>query len=226
MKRALLLLVVAACSSAPAPRDAPDPCVGLDAGTYDLGCDFSLERNPNGPWRYGWAADLNAASFVIDRFVDRSNPVGVSHPDASTYYPYLAWNSTAQARVDATDSWAVRPHEVAMEAITGKWAMAQFIVPATGFYKVEVTFEGVHFHHSTTDVHVLLDDREVFTSEIDGYGGFEGYHPTDGTNPAVHSTLTSIPLTEGQVLGFAVGTGTNATNNNDTTGVIARITAQ
>jgi hypothetical protein len=226
MKHAAIALLLSACASAaPPPEAAPDPCVGLDAGTYDLGCDFSFASDPNGPWQYGYASSLAPEHFIYDGYVDLSDPVGSCHPSAAAYYPYVAWNSTAEARVDATDSWAVRPHEVAMEAVAGQYAIARFVVPKSGAYSISTTFEGVHFRHSTTDVHVRLDANELFAAEIDGYGGLPAFHAIEGTNPTA-SFEASLDLTAGQILAFAVGVGTNGTNANDTTAVQARITSR
>src|ERR1700686_1052391 len=121
--RSLAFALLLACGSAPAPVAAPDPRADLTplkpgATVFDLNCSFSLSGNPNGPWRVGFtsARSLAPDQFVLSSRTDTGNPVGLWHPDLNSYYPYVAWNSTALARVDATDSWAVRPHEVAMEA--------------------------------------------------------------------------------------------------------------
>ena len=224
--RALLAaLLLGACGGAPAPVAAPDPCLdpALDGGAvYDLNCSFSLTANPAGAWQYGFAAADGA--FHLSVRADTSNPVGLWHPDARTYYPYVAWNSSALARVDATDSWAVRPREVAMEAAPGgAEALVRFTAPLAGTWRIEATFEGIHFRHSTTDVHVRHGAAALFDAQIDGYGGTPAFHPVDGTRPS--ATFTSeVSLQQGDAVSFAVGVGADGANANDTTGLMARMT--
>jgi hypothetical protein len=214
------LLLLAACGSPPGPLAAPDPCE--TRATFDLGCDFSFASNPNGVWQYG-NSDSPGGPLHLATFADTKDPVGLWHPDSRTYYPYVAWNGTPLARVDATDSWAVRPHQVAMEAApSGQFSVVQFTAPQAGTYALQVTFEGIHFHHSTTDVHVLRGAVSLFDAQIDGYGGFPGYHPIEGPAPSAAFT-GSLALAAGETLSFAVGIGQNHSNSNDTTGLVVQI---
>lgn len=230
---ACALLFLLACGSAPAPVAAPDPCADLaplkpGATVFDLNCSFSPSNNPNGPWRVGFtrARSLAPDQFVLSSRTDTSNPVGLWHPDLSTYYPYVAWNSTALARVDATDSWAVRPHEVAMEAAPGgQLSMIQFIAPTPGPYFIRATFEGIHFRHSTTDVHIRLGATSLFDGVIDGYGGNTAFHVQDGSSP-VASFSQEVAVQAGDVLSFSVGIGPDEANANDTTGLLLRLEAR
>lgn len=224
---ALAFVALVACGSAPAPVAASDPCAdpALDGGAvYDLNCSFSLTTNPSGGWEYGFSSPGTPDRFQPLAHADPGNPVGLWHPDARSYYPYVAWNSTPLARVDATDSWAVRPREVAMEAAPGGgFSIARFTAPQAGVYLLQATFEGIHFRHSTTDVHVRQGATALFDAEIDGYGGHPAFHAMDGTNPST-SFSRELSLQAGDEVSFAVGVGTDAANANDTTGLMARMT--
>jgi len=190
---------------------------------FDLNCSFSLTANPNGPWQVGFtrAGSLDPADFVASTHADPSDVVGLWHPDDRTYYPYVAWNSSALARVDATNSWAVRPHEVAMEgAASGQLAVVRFVAPEAGHYFIQATFEGIHFRHSTTDVHVWLGARPLFDGIVDGYGGFAAFHSqADPTGTQIFTG--EIAVLGGDILSFAVGP--NGANFNDTTGLGLRL---
>jgi hypothetical protein len=250
--RALALLLAgawcgaAACGSGGAgPAGAPDAGAGAadaaeadaaDAGAdtipsvdFDLGRDFSLAANPNGPWRYGYTADsaLVAASFQLDTFAVDTLPVGFWHPSGAQdgYYPYVAANRAAVTSTDPTGSWAVRPDEVAMEgSASGQYSVVQFVVPAAGTYELAADFAGVHTRLSTTDVHVLRGETALFDAAIDGYGGDPAFHAVTGASPTAsyHATLD---LAVGDVLSFAVGVGADGTYANDTTGLMVRLRA-
>lgn len=201
------------------------------ATVFDLSDDFSLTRNPGSVWQYGYSATKSLApdQFQLDRYVVKSVPVGFWHPASGTqavpgYYPYVAHNSTTHSQTDPTKGWVVRPGEVAMEASnSGQYSLIRFVAPAAGTYKVTAHFEGVHFHLSSTDVHVLHNADSLFYADIDGYGGDPAFHVLQGTHPAASYSGT-VRLKAKDTLTFAVGYGKNKTHFNDTTGLFARVT--
>jgi hypothetical protein len=88
---------------------------------------------------------------------------------------------------------------------------------------VEARFEGVHFHLSSTDVHVLHNSNSLFDADIQGFGGDPAFHAIEGTNPSVKYS-GSVELRVQDTVTFAVGYGKNRTHFNDTTGLVAKIT--
>jgi len=196
------------------------------ATVFDLGTSFSNTQNPNGVWRYGFTTGntLSVAEFQADGFAAQVGGVSFWHPDGTTgYYPYVAENPSASTMTDATDSWAVRPNEVAMEGSgLGQYSVVQFVAPASGSYSVRADFEGIHFRISTTDVHVRQNDQPLFDAEIDGYGGDPAFHSIQGASPNA-SYVGSVELHSGDVLSFAVGIGADGSNYNDTTGLFVHI---
>jgi hypothetical protein len=197
---------------------------GEPGGAYDVGTDFSVAQNPNGPWEYGFATSTSAtpADFVLARDVVTSGGLVFWHP-AGAYYPYLASSLRRRTIADPTNSWALRPHEVALEANQdGLPAVVRFVAPEPGRYRVKARFAGIHFRLSSTDVHVLLNSLRLFDASIDGYGGDPAFHAIVGRSPAAVFVGTH-DLAAGDVVAFAVGYGPNHTHFNDTTGLRARI---
>ncbi len=220
-----LVLLCPSCHSRPSgPTDSWD---GGFLHEFDLGVDFSLATNPNGPWRYGYtdAAMLSMNDFRLDGFAQVSGPIEFWHPASGGegYYPYVAHNSASTTTTDLSNSWALRPSEIAMEASnSGQFAVAVFVVPQAGRYHVWAYFEGVHFRLSTTDVHVRLGDAWLFDAEIDGYGGDPAFFRVQGRSPSATYEETRM-LAVSDLLIFAVGYGSDQTNSNDTTGLLVRI---
>ena len=105
---------------------------------------------------------------------------------------------------------------------TGQYSMLEFIVPASGNYKITAVFEGVHIGLSSTDVHILMNDLHLFDDIIDGYGGDPSFTAQKGSHPVAAWTST-IYLKKGEVLTFALGYGPNKTFYNDTTGLMLSI---
>jgi len=214
----------------PAPIQEADPCASADAGIgtgFDLGCDFSLSANParSQSWAYGYTVSSTLApdAFRANTIADTRDPIGFWHVDAATAWPYVAWNNSSFARVDPTNSWALRPRQVAMEgARDGRVSVVRFVTPLDGTYQLDARFEGVHFRNATTDVHVQLDGAPLFDGAIDGYGGDPAFHSVGGQGPTASYT-DQLTLRAGAVLLFAVGLGADGSNANDTTGLTAHL---
>jgi len=205
--------------------------VACASTSFDLSGNFSLGKNPNQVWQYGYSAtnSLDPAEFRLDEYADTHGAVGFWHPKAVDqpgpgYYPYIAYNTTKQSQFGSSNGWAVRPGEIAMEASnTGQYSLVRFVAPAAGTYKVTAQFEGVHFGLSTTDVHVLHNGTSLFDADIDGYGGDPAFHPIQGAC-ATAAYSGQVELKKGDTLTFAVGYGKNKTHFGDTTGLFAHVT--
>jgi hypothetical protein len=198
--------------------------------TFDLSDDFSLHNNPNKGWQYGYSATNSLApdQFRFDKHADITGPVGFWHPEASSgpgpgYYPYIAYNTTKQSQAwPSPNGWVVRGGEVAMEASnSGQYSLVRFVAPAAGTYKISAQFAGVHVW-STTDVHVLHNDRSLFDADIDGYGGDPAFRKVQGASPTA-AYSGQIEMKANDTVTFAVGYGKNKTNSGDTTGLFARV---
>jgi len=204
--------------------------------TFDLSADFSFQENPHKVWQYGYSAtnSLGPDQFRVDKQSDRvdmqcdsTGSIGFWHPAANKgpgagYYPYVAYNTTKQSQVGCK-GWAVRAGEVAMEASnSGQYSLVRFAAPSAGSYQISAKFEGIHFGLSTTDVHVLHNDKSLFDADIDGYGGDPAFHKVQGANPTAEYSA-QIKMKANDTITFAVGYGKNKTNFGDTTGLFARV---
>lgn len=233
----MAVAAAAGCGSGGAPPspDGGDATPANDSAAegaiiaeYDLGGAFSIARNPNGPWRYGYTQGtaLITSAFALDTNSVEAGAIGFWHPSDADYYPYVAGNPTGTTAIDATGSWAVRGREVAMEASgDGRYSVVQFVAPAAATYDIQADFTGIHSRLSSTDVHVLHADVSIFDAAIDGYGGDPTLHAVEGGSPRA-TFQAARPLASGDVLSFAVGVGRNGTNFNDTTGLVVHIVAR
>jgi hypothetical protein len=186
-----------------------------------------FNKNPSGNWQVGYSLHdmLSMSQFRLSSFADTSHLIGLWHPTtgSSGYYPYIGQNRTTEIQVDQTSSWSAKPGEIVMEGSNnGQYSMLQFIVPVSGNYKLNATFEGVHIRLSSTDVHVLLNDLHLFDDVIDGYGGAVSFSAHKGSHP-ISSWTSIIHLNQRDILTFAIGYGTNMTFYNDTTGLLLTI---
>jgi hypothetical protein len=198
---------------------------------FNLARDFSGGKNPSGPWRYGYSAgqSLDPSDFRMDRATGQAGAIAFWHPTTSQgggpgYYPYVAHNPSNKTELyGSSHHWSLWPGQVAMEGSnSGQYSIVRFTVPASGIYRVSARFQGVHFDLSTTDVHVMHNERSLFAADIDGYGGDRSVHPIVGANPAA-SFSESVTADANDTIDFAVGYGKNENHYSDTTGLFAEI---
>ncbi len=199
------------------------------AQVFDLSADFSLDKNPNAVWEYGFSAldSLAADQFQLDQKSVMIGPIGFWHPTQGDapgpgYYPYIAHNSTKATQV-GSKGWAISDGQIAMEGSnTGQFSLIRFIAPRTGNYSLHAKFVGIHYGLSTTDVHILRNGHSVFDADIDGYGGDPAFHIVQGQNPRAEYSA-DMHLKAKDKITFAVGYGKNKTNYGDTTGLSVKI---
>ena len=195
-----------------------------------MAADFSLEKNPNRVWQYGYSAtkSLDPAEFRFDKQTEIVGETGFYHPAENKgpgpgYYPYIAYNRTDETQYGSQKGWAVRAGQIAMEASnSGQYSLIRFVAPAKGTYQLTVRFEGIHFGLSSTDVHVLHNAKSLFDAEIQGYGGDPKFHKVEGANPVAEYAV-KVTLEKDDTITFACGYGKNQTHYGDTTGLTARI---
>jgi hypothetical protein len=197
---------------------------------FDLSESFEFSQTSDSTWQYGYSEtpSLDPEQFRLDNFLDNVEPICFWHPSTNShpgsgYYPYVAFNRSKKSETEPTHGWAVRAGEIAMEASnSGQYSLVRFTAPVSGRYKVEAQFEGIHFHLSSTDVHVLRGTAHLFDAEIEGYGGDPAFHAIEGAHPKAMYSGT-LDLRAHDTVIFAVGYGKNRTHYNDTTGLFARL---
>ncbi|HEX4488684.1 MAG TPA: hypothetical protein VH088_20565 [Terriglobales bacterium] len=191
---------------------------------------FSLKENPHGPWQYGYSEtrSLSPGQFRLDKSTGTLGEIGFWHPSVSDspgpgYYPYVAYNPSKDTQLGSSNGWSARSGEFAMEGSnSGQYSIVRFVAPVKGTYSVQAHFAGVHFGLSTTDVHVMHDEKSLFAAEIEGYGGDPSSHPVQGASPTANYD-GEAKLKANDIITFAVGYGKNQTNYGDTTGLFAEV---
>ena len=170
---------------------------------FDLSADFSLQKNPNRAWQYGYSAaqSLDSTDFRLDESKDEMVAIAFWHPASNQgpgpgYYPYVAYNHSKKTEYGSSNGWAARSGQTAMEASnTGQYSIVRFVVPGNGTYKISARFEGIHFGLSTTDVHVTHNGRSRFAADVTGYGGDPALHKIEGESPtASYSMERTTPI--------------------------------
>ena len=186
-----------------------------------------FNKSFDGIWQIGYSPGNVLANDLFQPcvFSDTSQIIGIWHPSngSAGYYPYLGQNRATTTMVDPTGSWAARAGEIVMEGSnSGQYSMLRFIAPTAGSYKVKAVFEGIHFRLSSTDVHILVNSKNVFSDFIEGYGGDISFHTIEGNNPAAKYEDV-ITLKKNDIITFAVGYGKNMNHFNDTNGLLLDI---
>lgn len=178
--------------------------------TFDLATDFSVDTNPTGVWRYGYAT-RRGGDFVL--YSDRSAS-SVTRPiwryDILLGCPALFINLTDATLDNGTQQLGPRMAG-SHPGPNGEYSIFRFSAPSAGEYQLKASFEGADVVGTTTDAHVLLNDVPIFTGSVYGFGAAS--RVAFGTN---------LVLRVGDRVDFAVGHGDNGFYY-DSTGVAASL---
>lgn len=182
--------------------------------TYDLAGDFSIKKNPNGPWSYGYSdsrgSTLKLFTSALDQYIYGGH--------------MIAWQL-----LDGTFAGAEQPIYKALETIDEHWSVVapagtvamhpgpyghhsvvRWTANESGTYKINGAFTGRDIYGTSTDVAVLHGTVPVVTDYVSGF------------NTPYPFTVT-MPLRKGETVDFTVGDGQNGYIC-DTTGITATIT--
>ena len=187
------------------------------AQTYDAAAQFSGTDNPDGVWSYGCTQSLGAAFHLYTQQVPIFSGVydwRLNSSCGQTNPPSVAYNSTNAVLTGGTVS--VPAHTIWFHpGPEDQHSVLRFTAPASGNYQVKAVFWGDDFvGPTTTDVHVLHNGLGLYTGEVTGFG-----RPSSD-----QSFTTTISVTAGDTIDFAVGYGTDGGYGFDSTGVSAVIT--
>ena len=104
-----------------------------------------------------------------------------------------------------------------------QYSVVRWTAPAQGVYTLQGAFIGLDYSGpTTTDVHVLHNDKSLFDAYIDGYGGDPSFHKVEGASPTADYS-GQVSMKKNDILTFAIGWGRNKTNSCDTTGLFAKV---
>jgi len=174
--------------------DTPAPPQGQ---RFDVAADFSMDANPNGVWRQGYAT-RRGGELVL--YIDRSassGARGIWRNDIALGCPANFINLTAETFNEGTQQLGPRMAG-SHPGPNGEYSVYRFSAPAAGEYQRKASFEGAAVVGTTTDVNVLLNDVPVFTGAVNGFGASS--RVSFGTN---------MVLRVGDRVDFAVGNGDN-----------------
>lgn len=181
----------------------------------DLAADFSIKKNPNGPWSYGYSESRGSGfklfNTTFDQLIYGGHMIAWQLP-----YNDPTFAGAEQPIVKALDAidehWSVviPTGTVAMHpASGGQNSVIRWTAPATGTYKLDGAFTGRDIYGTTTDVAVLRGTTPLFTDYVTGQN-------------TPYPFAATMPLQKGQTIDFTVGNGQNGYIC-DTTGLAASI---
>lgn len=182
---------------------------------YDPAAQFSATSNPNGTWSYGWSQSRGSAfnldtEHLLDFGLDawHSNCCG-NDPFLGVYYNQTGVINHGNGSVNIPPG-AINMHP----GPEGQNSVVRWTAPANGQYAVKVTFSGLDFEGpTTTDVAVLHNDTQLYSSNVDGSGP---------SSDQFYSGTVSVLA--GGTIDFTVGYGTDGNYGFDSTRLEATIT--
>jgi hypothetical protein len=194
---------------------------------WDAARDFYSPRVfhvTSSAWSYGWEATLGSEfiPFADGRYdgLGQSYYYGLDNwskdPGApfGFFYPMVVHNT-----FDSPESalWSIKPLPEGGLGFhpgpLGEYAVIRWEAPWTGSYDLSATFDALKM--ASTDIHVLLNNEDMFSGLLMGRFGIESVARYDSI----------LSLQAGDTLDFAVGYGPNRNFNSDSTGLSARIQA-
>lgn len=185
---------------------------------YDASADFSATSNPNpfdgGVWSYGYEATLGGSLTLFTTKTGGAN--SVSGWSTGAGLPHLDDNQSGSVYTSTQNgsTLTIQPNQLILHpGPNGQYSVLRFTAPATSTYSFSGSFNGADTHPTTTDVHVLLAGTAIADGGIN----------INGLGNTASLTSSSLALTKGQTLDFAVGFGNNSYTY-DTTGLFAKVT--
>jgi len=186
------------------------------AGTsYNNATDFSPTSNPNGVWSYGYLAAGSTPNSSTFTLYGNNGTVagGIEYwniAGGNLTPPEIFYNPSSS--VVSFSTITMQPNQAAFHpGPNDEYSDYRFIAPVSGSYSLTTLFTGIDTVGTTTDVHVLDNGTLLFSANINGY-------------LATSSFNTSLSLTAGDLVDFAVGFGSNGNYFFDSTALDAILT--
>lgn len=181
---------------------------GTAAATADFAADFSSAANRNGAWTYGYAASPGAAPSLSTTLSSYgAGGVIKAWSPSGTFWPTVGVNTSgASASFGGGDVVTLDAGEGLLHpGPQGHYAAVRYTVQTPVLATLAVAFEGVDAVGTTTDFHVLRNGIQIFGGLINDY-------------KVRQSFSQSYQFSAGDTLDIAVGWGSNANFNDDSTG--------
>ena len=190
------------------------PVIPIIGRPYDAVKDFSITKNPNGPWSYGCSSSATATDFEPYTDAKTKNPVNRNleswcgnkgSADGAPSITHNKGNETIrwQGITFPTDFLDLHPGS------QGHRSVLRFTVPGRGTYKVQGAFKALD--QTTTDPHVLVNGKAAVDIK-----------PINPGHRHQDFSFTQ-QLDKGDTIDFAVGNGGNGYGY-DSTGLMLAVT--
>jgi hypothetical protein len=183
---------------------------------YDATADFSIASNPNGAWSYGVTTSLGSplSLYTLTSTDQYGNPSFESWYSAEDGHgnPAVVKNTSSSIQQGAGAN--LYGGELALHpGPLGEYSVVRWVAPSAGSIDLSALFQGRdNGIGTTTDVHILYDNVQLFSAEATGFG-----------SPSIEGFSGSIDVRAGDTIDFAVGYGSNHNYLNDTTGLDAQV---
>ncbi len=185
--------------------------------SWDLVKDFSLSKNPNGAWRYGYDAPLTPFQLMGATASNCSDlhmscwKVSASAIDL----PLIAVNNSGGTinwrTISVPNSMMVLHPGFVPPSGTGQRPIVSWTAPESGTYAVNGQFRMVDFSPTGVRVLVMEDSVVLVNATLSSYG-------------STHLVALTRTLVQGQILSFVVDSAGH--HSNDSTGMLLRIERQ
>jgi hypothetical protein len=183
---------------------------------YDAAGEFEYSLSTTGPWSYGYSTTLTGAI--------------VGHNEIGTYNPYIEYmrtniNSGTPSIIYNTNTVAETFGSVIIGANelgihpgpNNEYEKVRLTVGTSGMYSIVGAFSGLDIYGTSTDAHILLNNVDIFSAMVNGFGLISSQS---------FSILQSLNV--GDTLDFAVGNGAGLpyAHYNDSTALSAHVTLE
>jgi hypothetical protein len=165
---------------------------------YNAVRDFSIDRNPNIPWSYGFT-QTRGSEFQTS--TSRIQTPQLELWSATDRGPHIIHNSTGQV----IQGGIVYPPDVLNldPSYDGRNSVLRFTAPVAGEYFVKGRFQGIDLTRGpTTDVAILQNSKTMFAGDIRGF-----FRDNVSTPLAIVPFSIRINAEAGDTIDFSVGHG-------------------
>ena len=193
--------------------------------TYDAAASLTeaavaAGANPNGSWSYGSRSSAASSAFVPFSISGvyphwlpaTQNVEGWMGPtvDGDGNLPCVLENFGNTPATYSGTEVTLRPGVMVLDPAEGSsaYSVVRWTAPQSGTYLLSTLFAGLDPTGTTTDVHVVMDGDSLFDGNI--LGGL-------GAATNVQEYSTTINVTTGDTIDFAVGPGGNGYYSDSTT---------
>jgi hypothetical protein len=176
--------------------------------------EFSIARNPNGLWSYGYTPTLGGSFtlYPVATANAEEAPGGdVWNEGGITCDNSCVSRSQRQEVLSSTGVDVVFPFDTLHlhPGFLGQYAVVRWTIPLSGTYELRGSFQGTQRYGPTTDVHLQWNSTvALFAGDINGFGDVALFD--------VRATVAA-----GDRIDFAVGIGGDGNFDGDSTAVQA-----